>query len=264
MSQDINDEIHLPPGFTPDDILAGGVTGLVVLDESSGKEPTVVKTAHDESSYRDIERERQIYRRLMSHGTHDGILIYHGDVGDHGIRLEYACNDNVWSYIESSQCEPDLALRWMIQLAEALDFVHSAGIIHGDLNSTNVLLDGELNIKLADFAGSSIDSLPLLVCITASSAHPYNPCSIHGDLFAFGSLAYEITTGKKPYAALPAEEITARYRQRHFPDVSSLGSVGHVIRSCWNDEYSSSKDVARDLKGKWCFSRPFTHGLLQT
>lgn len=247
-----DDEIHFPPGFGVNDVVAWGITGVVVLD-TGRKEPTVIKTAIDKSSYLAIERERQIYMRLERHGTHDGILSYHGDVGDAGIRLEYACNHDLKSYIETHGCRQDVALRWIIQLAEALEFVHSAGIIHGDLTTANVFLDGELDVKLADFAGSSIDSLPLLVAITPSSEYPGNLLSVQGDLFAFGSLAYELLTGERPYATLSEAQIQARYQQRDFPDVTSLGSIGHVIRSCWEGQYHSSKDVANDLKGKCLF-----------
>lgn len=140
---------------------------------------------------------------------------------------------------------------WILQLAEALDFVHKAGIIHGDLTVANVFLDGELHVKLADFAGSSIDSLPLLVAITLSSEYRGNLLSPQGDLFAFGSLAYELLTGTRPYATLSEAQVRARYEQRDFPDVTSLGSTGRVIRSCWEGDYRSSQDVANDLKSKY-------------
>jgi hypothetical protein len=42
----------------------------------------------------------------------------------------------------------------------------------GDLTFDNVFLDASLNIKVADFSGSSLDELPLLVAVTASHTHP--------------------------------------------------------------------------------------------
>ncbi|KAL2754791.1 hypothetical protein ACRALDRAFT_1082460 [Sodiomyces alcalophilus JCM 7366] len=247
-----DDEIPFPPGFGVGDVVAWGTTGLVVLDTGQ-KQPTVIKTSFDESSRPAIERERQIYTRLKEYGTHDGILSYHGDVGDAGIRLEYACNHDLKSYIQTHGCKIDTALHWIIQLAEALDFVHRAGIIHGDLTTANVFLNDDLQVKLADFAGSSIDSLPLLVAITPSSEYPGDLLSPQGDLFAFGSLAYELLTGERPYATLSEAQIRARYEQQDFPDVTSLGSIGRVIRSCWEGGYHNSQAVANDLKGKCSF-----------
>ena len=83
-------------------------------------------------------------------------------------------------------------LRWAAQIIEAIDFIHRAGIIHGDLRCANIFLDENLNAKLADFAGSSIYRSPLLIAVTASHECPGPLLSIKGDLFALGSVLYEI------------------------------------------------------------------------
>jgi serine/threonine protein kinase len=60
-------------------------------------------------------------------------------------------------------------------LAEALDFIHRCGVIHGDINGFNVLLNRHLDVKLADFAGSSLDGSALLICVTASHEYSHTP-----------------------------------------------------------------------------------------
>lgn len=54
------------------------------------------------------------------------------------------------------EVEPKQILGWAQQIVDALCFVHSKCIMHGDLSIHNILLDGHLNTKLADFAGSSL------------------------------------------------------------------------------------------------------------
>ncbi|KAM3436247.1 hypothetical protein NHJ13734_005187 [Beauveria thailandica] len=141
-----------------------------------------------------------------------------------------------------------LRLCWMIQLADALAFIHDAGIIHGDLTSANVFLDDRMNARLADFAGSSIDSSPLLVEVTASHLYPGNLLSPQGDIFALGSVLYEVTTGKRPYAGLSDASIQSMFQKGEFPDVTSLGSLGHIIRTCWDGGYKDSKALVKDLE----------------
>lgn len=84
-----------------------------------------------------------------------------------------------------------------------LDFAHRSRVIHADVTCYNVFLDRNLNVKLADFAGSSVDGSPLLIAVTASHEHPESILSSAGDLFAFGSVLYEIMTENTPLQHSP-------------------------------------------------------------
>lgn len=117
------------------------------------------------------------------------------------------------------------------------------------MRCSNVLLDAELNAKLADFGGSSLDGSPLLVGVTASHECPGSTLSIEGDIFALGSTFYEIMTGQSPYATLSDEEIATSYAQSQFPDVSFMGPIGHVILNCWLGRYHVAEAVDAELNG---------------
>ncbi|KAK2608970.1 hypothetical protein QQS21_002450, partial [Conoideocrella luteorostrata] len=132
-------------------------------------------------------------------------------------------------------------------IADALDFIHNAGVTHGDLTTANICLDKRLDAKLADFAGSSIDSLPPLVAVTVSHEHPRNPFSIQGDIFAFGPMMCEVVIGERPFAALGEAEVRARYQRNKFPDTTSLGSLGYIIKRCWESSYKNSTFLVKDL-----------------
>ncbi|KAM3550956.1 hypothetical protein ARSEF4850_008091 [Beauveria asiatica] len=240
-----NDEIHYPPGFGLKDVVAWGSTGLVVLDSAI---QTVIKTPFNPENNSPILREREIYERLAKKGKHPGTLSYYGEVGGGGIRLEYASKLDLQSFLHHQRVNPGLRLCWMIQLADALAFIHDAGIIHGDLTGANVFLDDRMNARLADFAGSSIDSSPLLVEVTASHLYPGNLLSPQGDIFALGSVLYEVTTGKRPYAGLSDASIQSMFQKGEFPDVTSLGRLGHIIRTCWDGGYKDSKALVKDLE----------------
>jgi serine/threonine protein kinase len=130
-----------------------------------------------------------------------------------------------------------------------IDFIHTAGVIHGDLTCANIFLDENLNAKLADFAGSSIDGSPLLVGVTASHESPGPLLSIQGDLFAFGCVLYEIMTEHVPYDGKADKEIRDLYRNGRFPDTDYLGVMGRVITKCWQGHYSDCKALVEDVKG---------------
>lgn len=237
------DDIQYPTGFGLKDVVGWGATGLVVLDESS---KTVIKTPFDSFDENLISKERQIYERLTSCGGHKGILSYHGTF-ESGIRLEYAPNHCLESFNMKHNVDSRQRLRWATQIVEAIDFIHGAGVIHGDITCSNILVDEDLNIKLVDFAGSSIDGSPLLIGATASHRYP-GPRSPQKDLFSLGSVLYEIMTGETPYNELSNTEIYGRYLKGEFPDTESLQAIGSIIRKCWQGKYNRCETIIEDLK----------------
>ncbi|KAL2260597.1 hypothetical protein VTK26DRAFT_5346 [Humicola hyalothermophila] len=243
-----DDEIRYPSGFGLSDVVGWGTTGMVVLDKSSN---TVVKTPFDHSNEECLlrmQREREVYERFKQRGGHAGLLSYHG-VYESGIRLEYASRHNLRLHLRDSEVTTAQRLRWAIQVAEAIRFVHDAGVIHGDLTCANIFLDACLNAKVADFAGSSIDGSPLLVVVTESHELPGPRLSVQADLFALGSVLYEVTTGHPPYEELNDTEIRALYLNRKFPKTSSLGAIGTIIEQCWQGNFSCAEAIAEELRG---------------
>jgi hypothetical protein len=114
-------------------------------------------------------------------------------------------------------------------------------------------LDKDLNAKLADFAGSSLDGSELLIAVTASHKYPGPALLTQGDIFAFGSVMYEITTGNALYTELSEEETSSRYSKGEFPNTASLGGMGIIIRKCWVEQYNGFDPVLEDLRGTTCF-----------
>ena len=89
-------------------------------------------------------------------------------------------------------------MRWSIQTAQGLAFIHSRNVLQSDIGCHNILLDHQKDVKFYDFAGSLIDGEPP----ETISGIRYLPC--HGDddttintkTFAPGSTLYEIWTSE--------------------------------------------------------------------
>ena len=246
----MSDDLQVPSGFEMKDLVAWGNTGLIFLDKSSC---TVVKIPHGPHNSEDMAIERRIYERLNKDGGHDGILRYYGTY-ESGIRLEYACNHSVWSFLNKRGEKIDMTqrLRWAGQVASALAYAHSKRVIHGDLTWGNILLDADLRARLSDFGGSSLDGSPLIVAVAESHMYP-GPgpiTSIQGDIFALGSTIYEFMTGVSPFDDLEDEEIELRYSKGVFPDTTGLGLIGDVVKQCWTQKYCDCQDIIEDIRGR--------------
>ncbi|KAI9631924.1 uncharacterized protein MKK02DRAFT_21008 [Dioszegia hungarica] len=99
------------------------------------------------------------------------------------------------------------------QLADAVRFLHSNGIVHRDIKDENVILDGHGQCQLIDF-GSSAHWRPGKRWDTFSGTlHYASPEILRGDyyggkeqdVYALGTVAYVLLVGETPFAELPDE-----------------------------------------------------------
>ena len=94
------------------------------------------------------------------------------------------------------------------------------GVIHQDLCPHNILISSEENILLADFGDSSLNGEgPRKAAgeIGFFPCHQRDNANIPVDLFAFGSVLYEMETRQKPHAGLMEEQVIENLKKKLFP-----------------------------------------------
>ena len=98
----------------------------------------------------------------------------------------------------------------LLEVAEALEYAHTCGVVHRDLKPGNVLFDSRGRVKLADFGvaallpGAGVEPTETraggLSPFTASPEQLRGePASPADDIYGFGALAYELLAGHPPH-----------------------------------------------------------------
>ena len=111
---------------------------------------------------------------------------------------------------EKKKLPPERAVKIAIGICDALDYIHSHGVVHRDLKPENIMVDAEDHIKLIDFgiAGQAGARRLTFAKFSQTLGTPdyISPEQIKGkrgdartDIYSLGVMLYEMLTGKVPF-----------------------------------------------------------------
>ena len=177
------------------------------------------------------------------------------------IAMEYFSEGDLRARI-SRGIDAATAMRYLKDIAAALQAVHVAGIVHRDLKPDNLMLRRDGSLALADFGIAK--HVSMLITDTAHGqvvGTPYylSPEQALGDavdarcdLYSLGVMLYEMLTGAKPYRAATAEALLDLHIRAPVPQLDArharLQPVLEQLMAKDRDErYPSAQDALEDL-----------------
>jgi TonB family protein len=250
-------------------------------------DPLIKRTLAIKTIRLDIPRQSPQYRsfidrfyqeaRISGTLSHPNIVTLF-DIAEEGgtpfLAMEFVEGETVGSLIEKGhRFKPEKVISLVSQVAAALDYAHSRGIIHRDIKPANLMLyDGD-KMKVMDFGIAKAVDAEMTQSGTLLGTPSYmSPEQAMGDkldgrtdIFSLGVCAFEMLSGEQPF---PGNNVTSiLYKLVHVDPVEPAnlemnGLVPHkwhevfgrVLAKKPNDRYQTAAEFVHDLEfclGSW-------------
>ncbi len=215
-----------------DSKLGAGGMGVVYKAHDSSLSRAVALKVLTTSAVANKERERRFVQeaKAASSLNHPNIVtiyaINSAELDGETIRyiaMEFIAGETLDHVIGSKGLRVRDALKYSVQIADALAAAHAAGIVHRDLKPSNVMITPQGLVKVLDFGLAKLnetsetdafadtlhgDGSPLTEDGTLLGTVAYmSPEQAEGktldsrsDIFSFGSVLYEMLTGRRAFA----------------------------------------------------------------
>ncbi|RHZ77109.1 hypothetical protein Glove_185g42 [Diversispora epigaea] len=209
--------------------------------------------------------ELKQYSRASSH---ENIIRFYGisqkdlKSNEYILVLEYAnggtLHDHLKSHFEKLEWNDKLNLAQ--QIVKAIEHLHSNDIIHGDLNSKNILFHDN-TIKISDFGISglstessknSLGSIEYLDPILLKKLGKFSK-NKPSDIYSIGILLWEISSGKIPYESKFQDEleliIYVSRGNREDPIIGTPQDYINIYQDCWNQDPNQRPNIRKVVQG---------------
>ena len=124
-----------------------------------------------------------------------------------------------------------LVASYISQVADALSYAHSLGVVHRDIKPGNLLFHLDGRLLLSDFGIVRLKAMPALTSVgsflgTAEYASPEqistNEIDFRSDIYSLGIILYELLTGTVPYAGPTPFAVMAKKLSEPVPSIRNI------------------------------------------
>jgi Serine/threonine protein kinase len=187
------------------------------------------------------------------------------DEGSYYMVMEYVEGRPLKALIdEYGHIGEEEAVRYAMQVCDALEAAHSEGIIHRDIKPQNILIDMDGQARITDFGiATSISSEEPRDSKVMGSVYYISPEQAKGgkadhrtDIYSMGIVLYEMLTGKLPHTGEKTVAVALKHiNEKMLPPIEVNGKISRAVNDIVlkatskapKDRYRSAQAFKADL-----------------
>ena len=259
----------------------GGMGEVYLAEDRKLNRKVAVKFLPPESTA-DLRAKRRLMREAQAAAAldHPNICSIY-EVGEEDGRafivMQYVEGETLAARIHRKPLELKEALGFSVPMADALAEAHARRIIHRDIKPQNVMITARGQVKILDFglakviadrnvldgeaetqsllteAGAIVGTIPYM----SPEQVKGEPLDARSDIFSFGTVLYEMVSGRRPFSAKTMAEIISAILTTEPPPLAHYSIVApaglqQILRKCVEKDrerrYQTMREVARDLE----------------
>jgi serine/threonine-protein kinase PpkA len=250
------------PGYRVLHPIGQGGQAMVYLAERAADRLTVALKVLDRQVRQDhvyLERLKREYQLLAAIDNPYVAKIYDQNFGGDlpYIAMEFVPAGTLAGRIREGIASRD-ALRLTAQIAQALDAIHSKGVVHRDLKPANILFRADGRPVIVDFglakdvgAASTLTIAGQLLA-TPRYMSPEQCCSLpvdaRSDLYSLGIIFYEMLTGRPMYESANSANVVNMHVNAPVPRLPAplagyQGVLERLVAKKPEDRYQSAREL---------------------
>lgn len=256
--------------------LGSGAMGTVYLGyRCRNKEMIAVKRVKDEYANNKMIRERAKQEASLAFRHQNlvemiGYCEYAPDRGPIFILSKFVSGKQIDEYVkenlENVDDRTEKICNIIYSILDALDYVHSRGVIHRDIKPSNIMIENESNIRLMDlgiarmnggnrfsqygFIGTPQYSAPEQILRGKESKVQINAST---DIYELGITFYELLTGENPFDIDEEAKLLSKQMTESLPSNSKIPN--RLMQVIWkatekeqNKRYQSAMEFKQAIK----------------
>ena len=252
-------------------VARSGMASIFRATDTENGRTVAIKVPHPEMEadpqlFDRFKREQEIGEKL----DHPGVMKVFKDAKRSRIYMvmEWCDGELLRNVLASQRKLPhERATRLAARICDALDYIHSNGVVHRDLKPENIMVDGADNIKLIDFGIAGNEGSRRLTFANLSNVMGtpdyISPEQVKGkrgdgrsDIYAMGVMLYEMLTGRVPFTGNNAFKImNDRLLNSPMPPRELDSSISPVLQEI------IYRALERDPKNRYATAREFAWDL---